>query len=104
MGESGDIASAVVLIRDFQPDLAVVDVMLPGENGMVGAKKLRRIKKNLRVILVSSYHDSAELLSRSARNTGAEGFIPKDELDLDVVKKWMKKEDIEESDGGKYET
>ncbi len=95
IGESGDISTALKLTREFQPDLAVIDVMLPGENGMVGARKLRRIKKDLRVILVSAHHDSAELLSNSAKNTGAEAFIPKDELDLNVVKKWMNKEEQE---------
>lgn len=89
IGESGDITSAMELTRKFQPDLAVIDVMLPGENGLIGARKLRRIKKDLRVVLVSAHHDSAELFSNSAKNTGAEAFIPKDELDLNVVKKWL---------------
>ncbi len=76
-------------VKELQPDLAVVDVMLPGENGMAGTPRLKALAENLRVILVSAHHDSAYQFKKSAEEVGAEAFIPKDELDLDIVKKWM---------------
>jgi hypothetical protein len=42
----------------------------------------------LRVILISAYRDRAELFRTAAREVGAEAFIPKDELDLQVVREW----------------
>jgi DNA-binding NarL/FixJ family response regulator len=91
VGEAGDIPEALKMARDFRPDIAVVDVMLPGENGLAGTLRLKSLIKPLRIFLVSSHQDSADLFERSAREIGAEDFISKDELNLDVVKKWMEK-------------
>ncbi len=88
VGEAGDIATAEALAQSLQPDLAVVDVLLPGVSGIEGAPRLKALAPNMRVILVSAYHE--RLLHASARAAGAEAFIPKDELDLSVAMSWMK--------------
>ena len=93
VGEAGDIPSAEKLAYDLKPDIAIVDVMLPGESGVVGAPRLKALVKNLRVILVSAHHDSAQLFQTLAQGIGAEAFIPKDELDLSVARKWAEKPD-----------
>ncbi len=93
VGEAGDIPSAEKLAYDLKPDIAIVDVMLPGESGVVGAPRLKALVKNLRVILVSAHHDSAQLFQNLAQGIGAEAFIPKDELDLSVARKWAEKPD-----------
>jgi DNA-binding NarL/FixJ family response regulator len=89
VGEAEDISSAMKLAEDLRPDIAVIDVMLPGENGLSGAKKLKTLFKNIRIFLVSAHHDSADLFMKSAEDIGAEAFISKDELDLDLVKRWI---------------
>ncbi len=88
VGEAKDIPTAVDLVRKTRPDIAFIDVMLPGENGLEGTRILKKIHKKMRVILVSAHHDSADLYAKSAREIGAEAFIPKDELDLDMIKKF----------------
>ena len=40
VGEAGDMPEAKELTRSLQPDLAVVDVNLPGENGVSGTPQL----------------------------------------------------------------
>ncbi len=92
VGEAGDISTAEKIAKDLQPDIAVIDVMLPGENGLSGTKKLKKLVDHLRVFLISAHHDSADLFMKSAEEIGAEAFIPKDELDLDLVKKWIDQE------------
>src|SRR5512134_1316218 len=67
VGEAGDIAEAKDRTRELQPDLAVVDVNLPGESGVSGTPQLRALAPHMRVVLVSAYHDSAEVLQKSAR-------------------------------------
>lgn len=91
-GEAGDISMALKLVGDLQPELAIVDVMLPGESGVEGTVRLKALAGNLRVILVSAHHDNAQLLRKVAEEVGAEAFIPKDELDLEVVSMWAKDE------------
>jgi len=93
VGEADDIPAAKELVRDLKPDIAIVDVMLPGESGVAGIPKLKAMAESLRVILVSAHHDSAQVFQKSAEEMGAEAFIPKDNLNLDVVRKWMEKSD-----------
>ena len=88
VGEAGDIFEAESLLRALQPDLAVVDVVLPGVNGLEGTLRLRELIPNLRVILISAHRNQADLLHVAAQEAGAEAFIPKDDLDLSVVRKW----------------
>ena len=95
VGEAGDIPGAIELVRDLAPDIAVVDVMLPGESGVDGTPQLKALAPSMRVILVSAHHDSAQVLQRSAKEVGAEAFITKDDLDLEVVRKWTEKSNNE---------
>jgi two-component system, OmpR family, response regulator len=89
IGEASDISTAEKIAKETQPDIAVIDVMLPGENGLSGTKKLKALVDHLRVFLISAHHDSADLFMKSAEDIGAEAFISKDELDLDLVKRWI---------------
>ncbi len=89
VGEAGSIPAAEKLVAELQPDIAVVDVMLPDVSGVEGAPRLKALAGNMRIYLVSAYHDSANVFQTSAQEVGAEAFIPKDRLDLDLVKTWM---------------
>ncbi|MCP4538241.1 MAG: response regulator [Chloroflexi bacterium] len=88
VGEAGDILKAERLVQTLQPDLAVVDVMLPGINGIDGTPRLKTLLPNLRVILVSAHLNHAELFRTAAKEAGAETFVPKDDLELNVVQTW----------------
>jgi len=88
VGEAGDISEAECIVRELKPDLAVVDVELPGINGLEGASRLKAIAPQLRVILVSAYRDRAEVYRTAAREVAAEDFVAKDDLDVNVVQAW----------------
>ncbi len=90
VGEADDIPDAERQTRLLQPELAIVDVVLPGINGLEGTRRLKALSPALRVILVSAYTDRAEVFQRAALDAGAETFIPKDDLDPNVVRAWMK--------------
>jgi len=92
VGEAGDIPEAEALAQALQPDLAVVDVMLPGLNGLEGAPRLRAVAPALRVILVSAYGDRADVLQTATQEAGAEAFVLKDDLDMRVVQAWRERE------------
>jgi DNA-binding NarL/FixJ family response regulator len=90
VGEASDIPAAEGLMQSLQPDLAIVDIMLPGINGLEGTRRLKALAPCLRVILVSAYRDRAEVYQAAAVQVGAETFIAKDELDVSVVRTWVK--------------
>ncbi|MEW5717184.1 MAG: response regulator transcription factor [Chloroflexota bacterium] len=89
VGEARDIAEAEKQVRDTRPDLAVVDVMLPSVNGLDGSPRLKAIAPEMRVILISAYHDRADLFRAAAKQVGAEAFCAKDDLDLEMVRAWQ---------------
>jgi two-component system nitrate/nitrite response regulator NarL len=88
VGEAGDIAEAEQLVAALQPDLVVVDLILPGVNGVEGIAQMKALCPGLRAILISAHRNQADLLRAAAEKAGAEAFIPKDELDLRVVQEW----------------
>ena len=88
VGEAGDVQEAEGLLQALRPDLVVMDVMLPGVNGLEGTRRLKRQDPALRVILLSAYRDSADVFRSAAREVGAEAFVSKDDLDLNLVQAW----------------
>jgi DNA-binding NarL/FixJ family response regulator len=88
VGEAGDIAEAEAQVLALRPDLAVVDVVLPGVNGIEGTARLRALEPTLRVILISAHRDRADVFRTAAAEAGAEDFVAKDDLDLRTVQAW----------------
>ncbi len=88
VGEADCIADAEAQIGALHPDLAVVDVFLPGISGLEGVPRLKSLLPGLRVILVSAYYDQARTFQNTVERTGADAFISKYDLDLDVVRNW----------------
>lgn len=85
VAEAMNIPEAKEMVQRFQPDLAVVDVMLPGTTGLEGVSELKALDEALEVILISAYSD----FHQAAGEAGAREFICKRDLDLDVVHGWM---------------
>ncbi len=56
-------------------EVAVIDLMMPGINGLELARQIGRLYPGIRVILASAYHLSARQFERA--NCGACAFIPK---------------------------
>jgi DNA-binding NarL/FixJ family response regulator len=88
VAEAGDIPEAEPLVAALQPDLVVMDLRLPGINGLEGIGRLKAQHPGLRVILISAHRNQADLLQAAAEEAGAEAFLSKDELDVEVVGRW----------------
>jgi DNA-binding NarL/FixJ family response regulator len=88
VGEADDILTAEAQLQALRLDIAVVDVHLGGVSGIEGTPRLKALASNLRVILISAYRDRAERFRATAEEAGAEAFVPKDDLDLSVVRAW----------------
>jgi DNA-binding NarL/FixJ family response regulator len=81
IGEAGDGESAVAAARELDPDLVLLDVMLPDTDGFAVAE---RIAGRARVVLTSS-RELDDLRERLAC-TPARGFIPKAELSAEALR------------------
>jgi DNA-binding NarL/FixJ family response regulator len=80
--ESGE--DAVVAARVLQPDLVLMDVRLPGIDGIEATAKILTDEPDVSVILLSTYQESD--LPSGWPSCGALGFVNKDELGPDVLR------------------
>jgi DNA-binding NarL/FixJ family response regulator len=83
-GEAGNAAEGLSVLRKLKPDLAIVDVSLPGANGIELIKNIRAEFPKLPV-LVLSMHDESLYALRSIR-AGAQGYVMKQEALENVVR------------------
>jgi DNA-binding NarL/FixJ family response regulator len=63
-------------IEIFRPDIVFMDIRLPGDNGLVLAKKIKEKYPGITVVIVTSY-DLPEY-REAARRSGADYFITKE--------------------------
>ena len=73
--EAGDYASAQCLCAALAPELALVDLNMPGMNGVEGLRLLRRQFPGLAIIVASGQEDPPTI--RNVLSAGASGFFPK---------------------------
>ncbi len=76
-GEAEDARAAMEAVAKLKPDLALVDITLPGKNGLELIKDLQAVRPDL-PILVISMHDESLYAERVLRS-GGRGYIMKQE-------------------------
>ena len=77
VGEANDATAGLVGILDLKPDLVIIDISLPGKNGLDLIKEIRGEQKTV-ALLVHSMHDESLYVERVLR-AGAQGYIMKQE-------------------------
>ena len=82
IGEAGSGEDGLELARRLLPDVLVLDISLPGENGIRTATRVRAELPEVRVLMLS-VHDHAEYILESVR-AGAHGYLRKDTLPQDL--------------------
>jgi two-component system, response regulator PdtaR len=81
VGEAGDGRTAVELVRQHRPDLAVLDVKMPELDGVDAAKEIAR-EKLAPVLLLTAY--SQEDLVRRAMEAGVFAYVVKPFTESDL--------------------
>jgi DNA-binding NarL/FixJ family response regulator len=84
VGEAADLAQTVALVEQHQPDLVVLDISLPGHEGLEGLAELRRRFPQQRIVMLSMY--SEERFALAALKAGAAGYITKTMAAEELVK------------------
>jgi two-component system nitrate/nitrite response regulator NarL len=84
VGEADDGEAALARIRALHPDVALLDLRLPGLDGMSVLEALREGNSDTRVILLSAYSDGA--LVYEAMQAGAAGYLSKDSAGEEICR------------------
>jgi DNA-binding NarL/FixJ family response regulator len=83
IGESGTAEEAVAMARLEKPDVFVLDLGLPGENGIVAIRQIREVSPSTRILVLTMHDDVAYL--REAFAAGASGYLVKRAADVELV-------------------
>ena len=76
VAEAGDGRAALALIETFQPDVILMDIAMPGLNGLEAVSRVTDEFPYVRVIILSM-HSNEEYVLRALR-AGAAGYLLKD--------------------------
>ena len=85
-GEVADGRAALKMVKELQPDIAILDISMPELNGLDAAEKLRHESPKTKVIILSM-HANEEYVAQALK-AGAAGYLLKDaattELDMAI--------------------
>ena len=73
--EVSDGHEAVIKAQELKPDIILMDIGLPGLNGIEAARQIRKIASDSRILFLSAF-DSEEVVEE-ALNSGASGYVAK---------------------------
>ena len=76
VGEAKDGSEAVRLAAELDPDLAVIDLMMPGMNGAEATRQIHETNPRTRILILTSFGDSVDVIQ--ALDNGALGVVLKD--------------------------
>ncbi|MDT3726338.1 response regulator transcription factor [Streptomyces sp. DSM 41972] len=76
VGEAGTGAEAVQLVRDTGPDVAVMDIRMPGMDGIEATGLITAAAGATRVLILTTFDDDEYIYG--ALRAGASGFLVKD--------------------------
>lgn len=76
VGEASDGAEALQRCADLHPDVVLMDLRMPGMDGITAIEKLRQSQPEIAVVILTTFNED-ELMLRGIR-AGAKGFLLKD--------------------------
>jgi len=76
VGEASTGEEAIRLVQDIVPDVVLMDLMLPGMNGIEATRQIKRISPSTNVVVLTSYHDDEDIFP--ALRAGATSYTLKD--------------------------
>ena len=83
VGEASEGKEAVGKAQELMPDVVIMDIAMPGMDGLEATRRIRKKHPKMKV-LVLSQHDNKEYIL-SVIKAGASGYIPKRALGSELV-------------------
>ena len=73
LGEAADTDQALSLAGELAPDLILLDISMPPDNGIVAARRLKAAHPQILLLILTMHED--ESLLREALSAGASGYV-----------------------------
>ncbi|MFF2963377.1 response regulator [Streptomyces sp. NPDC057963] len=82
VGEASDGAEGVARIEELRPDVVLMDIKMPGTDGIEALRRLRELENPAKVLIVTSFTEQRTVVP--ALRAGASGYVYKD-VDPDAL-------------------
>lgn len=82
VGEASDGAEGVARTEELRPDVVLMDIKMPGTDGIEALRKLRELENPAKVLIVTSFTEQRTVVP--ALRAGASGYVYKD-VDPDAL-------------------
>jgi len=80
--EAGDFEQAMAVLQNFDPELALVDLRMPGKSGLELVAEAKRLQPGIRIVVLTGYGSIAT--ASQAIKLGALNYLPKP-ADVDEI-------------------
>ena len=84
IGEAADGNSVVQQAEALNPDIVVMDISMPGLNGLVATRKLKRLRPGLTIVALTRHDDQTYL--KDLLRAGASGYVLKQSEPMEFVR------------------
>ena len=83
VAEAGDGAAAIHRVDEFAPDVVVMDISMPGINGLNATRTLKESHPTTRVVALTRYSDDAYL--QELLRAGVAGYVLKQSASIELL-------------------
>jgi DNA-binding NarL/FixJ family response regulator len=82
-GEAANGDEVLNRCHDIAPDVVLMDIAMPGMDGLEATRQIKRKNKNVKVLVLTQHSNREYILS--AVKAGADGYVPKGALSSELV-------------------
>ncbi len=83
VGQCGDGGEALALIRELQPEIAILDISMPTMSGLDIARSAQKEGLSVNIIILTMYKD--EKYFDAAMDVGVKGYVLKDGIATELI-------------------
>ena len=83
VGEAANSEEALYLAGQLTPDIVLLDIGMPGADGIEATRRLRKMSPQVQVLILTVYEE--ESLLREAIKAGASGYVIKRAVEEDLI-------------------